>query len=103
MQDRTANFELCFILKSRLKTLLQSRGITAAELSRRSGVPKQVISIWLTGVEPRKLTHLKRVADSLGVTIDDLCFKPTQLPSPTHEWVEGVFEGRVLRRVERTE
>jgi transcriptional regulator with XRE-family HTH domain len=100
------SMEVSLVLKSRLKELLRSKAVTAAELSRRSGVPKQVLSIWLTGVEPRKLSHLKRVANALGVTVDELCF-PSQSeskkdPTPPCDWIEGVFEGvfegRLLRR-----
>jgi len=78
--------------------------MTAAELSRRSGVPKQVLSLWLAGVEPRKLSHLKKVATVLGTTIDALCFgehppataQETQALHP-EAWFEGVFEGRIRK------
>ena len=82
------------ILKSRLRQLLKDRAWTAAELSRRSGVPKQVLSLWLSGVEPRKLQHVKSVAHVFGVTVDQLCFVPHE--DYQHDgWIEGVFEGRI--------
>lgn len=62
------------ILRFQLKRLLEHRGISSAELSRRAGVPKQSISDWLSGVEPRKLSHVRRVAQVLGITLDELCF-----------------------------
>lgn len=82
------------ILKRRLQELLQQYQWTAAELSRRSGVPKQVLSLWLSGVEPRKISHLKNVARTLGVSVDDLCFTQ-EGSSLVGEWIEGVFEGRI--------
>ena len=82
-----------FQLKKQLNGILQNRSLSAAELSRRSGVPKQVLSLWLAGVEPRKLSHLKRVADTLGLSIDELCFGT----ATDQEWLEGVFEGRVRK------
>jgi hypothetical protein len=76
----------------------------AAELSRRSGVPKQVLSLCLAGVEPRKLSHLKKVASVLGTTIDALCFgeQPSVTVTETQAfqqdtWFEGVFEGRIRK------
>ncbi len=81
-------------LKQQLKALLERQGMTAAELSRRSGVPKQVLSLWLAGVEPRKLTQLKLVAEVFSISVDELCFgaAPTQ-----KEWIEGTFTGRIRR------
>lgn len=81
------------ILKTQLKQLLARHGLSAAALSRKSGVPKQVLSLWLAGVEPRKLSHLKRVAQALGVSIDELCFGQR----PAIDWITGVFEGRLRR------
>jgi hypothetical protein len=86
-----------FSLKRRLKRLLEQHGLTAARLARRSGVPKQVLSLWLAGTEPRKLSHIKRVAQCFGLTVDELCFGERVSPSRDDEWIEGVFEGRVRR------
>lgn len=83
------------ILKERLQQLLKQNSWTAAELARRSGVPKQVLSLWLSGVEPRKISHLKSVARALGVTIDELCFINDSEPLHPGGWIEGVFEGRI--------
>ena len=95
------NLELRLKVKDQLRLLLKQHGITASELARRSGVPKQVLSQWLGGVEPRKLTHLKKVADVFGISIDALCFGNSRKESlqSNHSfspnWIEGVFEGRI--------
>jgi transcriptional regulator with XRE-family HTH domain len=63
-----------FRLRHNLAALLEHRGMTAAELSRATGVAKQVLSDWMAGVQPRKLEQLCMVAQTLGVSIDSLCF-----------------------------
>lgn len=89
------------VLKEKLQELLNQNAWTASELARRSGVPKQVLSLWLSGVEPRKILHLKSVARTLGVSVDELCFLPDgdstreAADRPDGQWLEGVFEGRI--------
>lgn len=61
-------------LKAQLRAYLAHKGLSAAELSRRTGVSRQCLSMWLGGASPKKIEHLKRVADELGTTIDHLCF-----------------------------
>lgn len=97
-------------LKSQLKTHLAHRGISAAQLARISGVPKQTISYWLGGGAPRKLEQLRKVAETLNTTIDELCFgdetavnKQPKSAEPLdllfgEEWVSGFFEIK-LRRI----
>ena len=92
-----------FDLKHQLIKHMKAHHFTAAELSRRSGVPKQVLSLWLAGVEPRKLSHLRRVAAVFGISIDELCYGPSSQSSaalpPFAEWIEGKFEGKLKRVV----
>lgn len=97
-------------LKTQLKLYLELRDITAAELSRRTGISKQVISLWLSGAEPKKISHLRKIADCLQTTIDHLCFgngkdvesqRITELDALMGDsWVSGVFEVK-MRRVRR--
>ena len=63
-----------FRLRHNLTDVLRRRGMTAAELSRRTGVAKQVLSDWSAGVQPRKLEQLYAVARALELSMDDLCF-----------------------------
>lgn len=81
-------------LKYVLREFLKQRDMTAAQLSRKAKVPKSVISDWLSGANPRNLAQLMRVANSLGVTLEMLCFGE----SPRHEIgegyrIKGVIEG----------
>jgi transcriptional regulator with XRE-family HTH domain len=61
-------------LKKNLKRILADQDLTAAQLSRKTGVPKTTLSEWLAGGNPRDLTKVKHVADALGLTVDQLCF-----------------------------
>lgn len=75
-QSRQKN--LAFILlmnfKKQLQHYIRARNLTAAELARRSGVSKQSISNWLGGMEPRSFPHVKKVAEALSVSMDELVF-----------------------------
>lgn len=89
-------------LKSNLRLQIEKHGITATQLSKRSGVSKQVLSTWLNGASPRKIEHVKRVAEALNLSIDELCFGdiiPVSVKdlSSTDEWMSGVFEVKFRR------
>ena len=60
--------------RKHLKVYIERSQITAAELARRTGVPKQTISDWLAGTQPRNMVHVKKVADELGVSLTELFF-----------------------------
>jgi transcriptional regulator with XRE-family HTH domain len=66
--------DINFRLRHNLFTLLKERDMTAAQLSRKTGVAKQVLSDWMSGVQPRKIEHLFVVARELGVSMESLCF-----------------------------
>lgn len=95
-------------LKKQLACLLEDRGMTAAELSRKANVPKQALSRWLSGQDVKNVSQLKRVADVFGVTVDHLLFGDgaKEINSTASDigallgdgWVGGVFELK-LRRV----
>ncbi len=96
------------IFKTQLRELLRSRGMTAADLSRVTGIPKQSISDWLAGVTPRDLKRLKKVAEFFGVTVDHIVFgnnsdfgrrTVTISSEDDGDWVSGVYEVR-FRRVD---
>lgn len=94
-------------LKSQLKYYLELRGLTAAELSRRSGVSKQVLSSWLAGSEPKKFSQVKKVCDVLEISLDHLLYgsgqdsdgqRVTEIDALLGDgWVGGVFEVRFRR------
>ena len=57
-------------LHKNLKNLLDKQGMTASQLSRATKVPNSTIQNWLTGLEPRNLLQLKKVADYFDVSVD---------------------------------
>jgi len=97
-------------LKSQLKFYLSLREMSASQLARKAQVPKQSLSGWLGGSNPRDVKQVKRVADALGVSVDNLLFgegrdetadRVTQLDALMGDgWVSGIFEVR-LRRISR--
>ena len=98
-------------LKKQLKLYLENKGLTASELSRLSGVPKQSISDWLGGSNPRDIRSVKKVAEALAVTLDHLVFgegveegvSRNAIPSLgensfQHDgWMRGVYEVKFRR------
>ena len=106
-------------LAHNLKVVMAQRRITLSELSRATKIPKSSLSDWIAGAPPRKIDHLKRVADHFEMSLDDLAFgdlgevnesKPKkQIEKLTQdalgellgdEWVGGFFEVR-LRRIRK--
>jgi transcriptional regulator with XRE-family HTH domain len=70
------------MLKKHLRAFLLERGLSVAELARRTGVPKQTISDWLTGTRPRDMECVRLVASELDVSITQLFFGATVKESP---------------------
>lgn len=97
-------------LKAQLRFYLDKRGMSAAELARKAGVSKQVLSLWSGGAKPKNIDQAKRVAIALGTTLDNLMFgngvddaseKATELDALLGTgWVSGLFEVR-FRRVRK--
>lgn len=97
-------------LKKQLRFYLEKREMNASQLAKKARVPKQSLSGWLSGSNPRDVRQIKRVSDALGVTVDNLMFgdgpdatieKMTELDALLGDgWVSGLFEVR-LRRVKK--
>lgn len=94
-------------LKKQLRLYLELNHMTAAQLARKAGVPKQSLSGWIGGSNPRDIKQVKKVADSLGVSLDNLMFghgpdeqgqKHAEINALLgDEWIGGVFEVRFRR------
>lgn len=85
--DRHAELRLSRILRD----LLKQRDMTASQLSRSAKVPKSVLSDWLSGTNPRNIPQLMRVAKSLGVSLEQLCFG--------YEDGDGIGEGYRIKGI----
>lgn len=56
----------------RLREIRKRKGLTQAELSRRSHINRVCISQYETGVKRPNVDNLKRLAVALGVSTDEL-------------------------------
>lgn len=57
---------------SKLKELMESKSITQAEMADVAGVTEASMSYFVRGVKQPSLAVAKRIADKLGVTVDEL-------------------------------
>lgn len=55
-----------------IRTARQKAGMTQAQLAERLGIPYQSIGQWERDVRNPKLDTLKRIADALNISIQDL-------------------------------
>jgi transcriptional regulator with XRE-family HTH domain len=107
-----------FVLRKQLRQHLDAQGLSAAELARRTGVAKSVISDWLAGAKPRDIVQVKIVANALGLTLEELCFDvepksnqgrsavfgvPAVFQAAGGQWVNGIFDIRLRKILEPTE
>lgn len=91
--------------KKQLSFYLDRKGIAASHLAKAVGVPKQSVSDWLAGSNPRGIKQVKKVADYFETSIDHLMFgvggeKRSQgsIDFDSEDWISGVFEVK-LRRI----
>lgn len=94
-------------IKTILKQLLNEHDMTAAQLARATKVPPQTINNWLSGLEPRNLSHIKSVADYFKVSVDYLVYgviEKQKVKSRLEEYEDEINAGTfevVLRRVRK--
>ncbi len=61
-------------LRINIDQLLKQKNLRASDLSKLTGIPKQTISEWRSGLVPKSILALKRVASAFGVSLDELVF-----------------------------
>ena len=85
-------------LKTQLEALLVQRGLNASQLSRIAGVPRQNIANWMMGQKPKDLNQVKKVADSLSVSIDHLLYGEAEATKFSFDKiVDGRFEIKIKK------
>ncbi len=92
-------------LAPQLKGLLRQRGTTVTHLAKATKIPVQTISNWLSGAKPRDFDQVKKVADYLKITLDELVYgEEPRLTTSFEDFREeinaGVFEV-ILRKPRR--
>lgn len=66
-----------------LKHLMKDKKMTFKKLSHASGVPISTIKTWSAGVEPKSLSHARKVARALDVSVEYLVFGESSMQAPT--------------------
>lgn len=75
---------------TKLKDIIESRGVTQAWLAEKTGATEATISRYLSGVHKPNLEIVARIAQALNVSIDyimDLSLSPTPYREPEREIV----------------
>lgn len=64
----------------KFKELLKEKDINGAQLARRLGVHRGVVSTWVRGLSVPRTIYLKPLAKCLGVSVEELmdCFDEGQ-------------------------
>lgn len=94
-------------LKKQIEFYLDHFDMTASQLARKAFLPKQTVHNWLNGQKPRDMNQVKKVAEVLGVSLDNLLFgegKDSSRVSKnmlgvllSEEWIGGKFEIKIRR------
>lgn len=95
-------------LKNQLHLYLEHKHYTITQLSKIAKVPKQTIHNWSVGQKPGDIRQVKKVAEALSTTIDNLMFgegieiidkkienRMTSLMEG--EYISGIFEIKIRK------
>mgnify|MGYP003862093811 CR=1 FL=1 len=74
--------------KTNLKRIMKERGMSAADLSRRTQIPKSTISEWLQDRKPKFDDAILRLAKVLGVSAETLLTGK----EPDEDLVKQIFD-----------
>lgn len=56
----------------KIKSLRKKKGITQAEMAKQLGVKQSTVSMWETGKTMPKTKRMRKLAEVLNCTLDDL-------------------------------
>jgi transcriptional regulator with XRE-family HTH domain len=76
---------------NKIREYRKKKGITMKELGKAVGVSESTISLYETGKHEPDLLTIGRIADFLGVTVDDLLGR-TDDGSSTDHWPSAIRE-----------
>ena len=92
-------------LGQNLRAILKAKGYSLKALSARTGIPYSTLHTWLQNRQPKDIVKVKRLADHLGVTLQQLLFAEEGAGSlskpelPRSDDLVGIFEVTVRRRI----
>ncbi len=90
--------------KTSLHHLLQAKGMTLSQLSKKSSVSKSTLHGMLTGTSAIKLQHLKKIATALECSIHQLCYgTPDPFEQITGEVLRELFTGDLRVSISKIE
>ncbi len=85
--------------REQFQKLLDINDLSISKLARITNISKQTLSNWQNGGSPRDIHKVKRVADALKVSVDELLYgtkesKPLLLESLLESGrpIKGIFE-----------
>ena len=88
-------------IKTVLKDIMKSKGITLANIAKETGVPKTTISEWLNNRHPN-VVQAAAVANYLGVSLHTLLFGEEDKQEPISKLLkEDLFSGTFEITVKR--
>jgi len=82
-------------LRDKIKHFLKTNGMTPAQLARKSEVPKQTLSAWMSGKQPRNISQVKKLSEVLGVSLDHL-YDDTASPIEGSKQISGASIEKLL-------
>jgi len=59
---------------TKFEKILKEKGISQAELARKLSASRQQVGIWVLGIGKPNLKNAKRIADVLGMSIEEVFF-----------------------------
>lgn len=85
-----------------LKRLMEQKGLSARELSRKTKVPPSTLSSLMAGGKPQKLDHILALAEFFGTSMEMLLYGVDNRPPSLDEVLtEGVFSGWLKVEIKR--
>lgn len=81
-------------LKAQLSYFLKERGWSAAQLAAKAKVPRATLYSWTAGGAVKNIDALKRVADVLEVSLDEILYGEPgkRRKKPDQEFMEALGE-----------
>ena len=61
-------------ISTNLKEYLEREGISIHDLSRKVSIPVSTLHGWVNGAAPKSISEVKKIAEFLGLSMDEFCF-----------------------------